>query len=1183
MNPNRPQRTHSVQSPPTPPSLPQPSSTSSSASTIPTRTTRSALYRPPKIPNNTHADTDMNSASGHLSGKSSTSEPSPSNVRRTSSTSTRRKPISTTFSLAPMTTTTVVTTTTTTSTEYPPLYFKPPPIPANLDPKIFPLADTPTPPALKKFCFDLNGQPTFFRENQENEHTMGQLEDALFNLSASAHQRALKSASEHSGSQTIVSNNTHNSSQRMELHGQDDFSMTKETVRGNGHDQSTMTTITRKSVEHPRRGLAVPNWRSREGCRAKKRPASPITPGGSVDVSMPQPLAAASVPSTQISSSSTIRSDVADAYFLDRSSPPHKKSKRPWTNSPLHPQTAGNSSTASTSESSAASNQPARKLAASISAPSFADFAAPVTPNRSKMAERPRDLSAQVSDLGGPIDPLGLPSPSLSPTALTQATSAGSSSDSVLTRRRHKTAPTSFQHDQENIHQEGEDEDEEVYSEDDEEIDREMDVERSLQHTGNGQIPTLLDLPSMIATFDALPSSLQSYMLFHFLRRSPAPTLQFVSSIILATMKQDFLSLLPIELSRNILRFLDGRSLCKAAQVSKQWRLVVDSDAHIWMHQFQREGFVLEEREEEEAIAQRLGIDGHYGVRPSYQERKLLAKKRLIKGKGRLNQAVIRPTELPESPLYPNDVTMLGEDEIEPSNSGQHDTVSKVRDWDNDTAEEDVDIKEDAFMTPDAAPPSPTTSHTGRFNDADSEDDAMEQDLIEEPFGPMPPSTDHPYKALFRRHWITRQNWTKGRAKHIQFRGHSDRVVTCLQFDSEKIIAGYEDPSIHVYDTVTGNRLKKLDGHDGGVWALQYRGNTLVSGATDRTVRVWDIEKGICTHVFRGHTSTVRCLQIVMPVNVNKDPHGVPKYEPEFPVIVTGSRDTTLLVWRLPDPELNGHMSPTDSGWLLHTLTGHSQSVRALAAEGSTLVSGSYDFTVRVWNIVTGTMVHRLHGHAQKVYSVVLDKERNQCMSGSMDSYVRIWSLEDGSCLHVLEGHAALVGLLGLNANHLVSAAADCTVRIWDPVRGVCLRVLAAHSAAITCFQHDGSKVISGSDGNLKMWDFKTGKLVRNLLTGLGSVWQVKFDERRCVAAVQRAAANGANAQNGLTYFEVLDYGVYGIEEPFENAPPLPVDDVSQPAATIVAPAGAAPGGAGGAGGAGGLPVIAGPAGQAAV
>ncbi|KAF8975928.1 SCF ubiquitin ligase complex subunit cdc4, partial [Entomortierella lignicola] len=136
--------------------------------------------------------------------------------------------------------------------------------------------------------------------------------------------------------------------------------------------------------------------------------------------------------------------------------------------------------------------------------------------------------------------------------------------------------------------------------------------------------------------------------------------------------------------------------------------------------------------------------------------------------------------------------------------------------------------------------------------------------------------------------------------------------------------------------------------------------------------------------------------------------------------------------------------------------------------------------------------------------------------------------------------HESLVGLLSLNDNYLLSAAADCTVRIWDPTSGTCLRVLAAHDAAITCFQHDGNKVISGSDGYLKICDLETGKLIRNLLTGLGSVWQVKFDERRCVAAVQRASANGAYGANGATYFEVLDYGVYGIEEPLENAPLLP-------------------------------------------
>ena len=67
------------------------------------------------------------------------------------------------FALAPHSvTTTVVTTTTTTTTAYPPLYI--PPAPQAGSSNDYPLAHTPTPPVLKKFCFDLNGVPTHFRE-----------------------------------------------------------------------------------------------------------------------------------------------------------------------------------------------------------------------------------------------------------------------------------------------------------------------------------------------------------------------------------------------------------------------------------------------------------------------------------------------------------------------------------------------------------------------------------------------------------------------------------------------------------------------------------------------------------------------------------------------------------------------------------------------------------------------------------------------------------------------------------------------------------------------------------------------------------------------------------------------------------------------------------------------------------
>jgi len=245
---------------------------------------------------------------------------------------------------------------------------------------------------------------------------------------------------------------------------------------------------------------------------------------------------------------------------------------------------------------------------------------------------------------------------------------------------------------------------------------------------------------------------------------------------------------------------------------------------------------------------------------------------------------------------------------------------------------------------------------------------------------------------------------------------------------------------------------------------------------------------------------------------------------PKQPLIITGSRDSTLKIWRLPT-KADKPYRPTNSGdidnqppnpFLVRTLQGHGHSVRAIAAYADTLVSGSYDNFVRVWKISTGDCIHRLAGHTAKVYSVVLDHKRNRCISGSMDSCVKVWNLETGALLYTLEGHTSLVGLLDLSHDYLVSAAADASLRIWDPESGQLRHTLSAHTGAITCFQHDGHKVISGSDGTLKMWNIKTGRFIRDLLTNLSGVWQVKFNERRCVAAVQR---------ENLTFIEVLDFG----------------------------------------------------------
>ncbi|QSZ37035.1 hypothetical protein DSL72_009127 [Monilinia vaccinii-corymbosi] len=613
----------------------------------------------------------------------------------------------------------------------------------------------------------------------------------------------------------------------------------------------------------------------------------------------------------------------------------------------------------------------------------------------------------------------------------------------------------------------------------------------------HSQISTVMEIGSMLDTFDAMPSEMKTLMMYQLSRRCSKKTLRAVAGFVNPALMCDFLDELPTELSLQILSYLDHKDLCRAAQVSKRWRTVIDSNETGWKELFDRDGFVLQPEELERAIRQGWGWQDPYG--PDGYEMDLSVKHKSA-----------------------GDFSMSGSSSKFDSTRRSRATTKRKRAANGDLRSERVKRRATGndFSTKSLELVSKWHKSEGPLSAASAAALA-----VPDPELNLPGLRKlHLFKSLYRRHYFLRHSWTNRAVEphHMAFKAHPSHVITCLQFDDEKILTGSDDTCIHVYDTKTGALRKKLEGHDGGVWALQYEGNVLVSGSTDRSVRVWDIEKGLCTQVFHGHTSTVRCLQILMPSEAGKTASGQPIMVPEQPLIITGSRDSQLRVWKLPAPGDKRYIQtgpPTndaDCPYFVRVLAGHTHSVRAIAAHQDTLVSGSYDATVRVWKISTGEVLHRLHGHTAKVYSVVLDHKRNRCISGSMDTYVKVWSLDTGTCLFTLEGHTSLVGLLDLRDERLVSAAADSTLRIWDPESGVCKSTLSAHTGAITCFQHDGQKVISGSDRTLKMWDVKTGECIKDLLGDLSGVWQVKFDERRCVAAVQR---------DNFTFVEVLDFG----------------------------------------------------------
>ncbi|KAL7415584.1 hypothetical protein BDY24DRAFT_413175 [Mrakia frigida] len=268
-------------------------------------------------------------------------------------------------------------------------------------------------------------------------------------------------------------------------------------------------------------------------------------------------------------------------------------------------------------------------------------------------------------------------------------------------------------------------------------------------------------------------------------------------------------------------------------------------------------------------------------------------------------------------------------------------------------------------------------------------------------------------------------------------------------------------------------------------------GAVIVSGGCDRDVRVWDAETGVCKHILRGHTSTIRCLKVL----------------DGRPVAVSGSRDSTLRVWDI------------EKGVLLHLLSGHQHSVRCIEVAGNKVVSGSYDCTCRLWDLDTGECLQVFRGHYHQIYAVAFDGER--VATGSLDSTVRVWSAQTGECLALLQGHTSLVGQLQLTNDILVTGGSDGRVIIFSLSTFECLHRLCAHDNSVTCLQFDDRFIVSGgNDGRVKLWDLRTGAFIRELSKPCEAVWRVTFKDDKCVVLCKRG---------GKTVMEVLTF------RPFED------------------------------------------------
>lgn len=265
------------------------------------------------------------------------------------------------------------------------------------------------------------------------------------------------------------------------------------------------------------------------------------------------------------------------------------------------------------------------------------------------------------------------------------------------------------------------------------------------------------------------------------------------------------------------------------------------------------------------------------------------------------------------------------------------------------------------------------------------------------------------------------------------------------------LVSGSDDRSIKLWEVAggkpqraervhQGRLLKTLQGHTNGVWSVKFSpdGTLLASGSVDQTVRLWDVATGECLNILEGHTNWVRSV----------------KFSPDGTLLASGSYDQTVRLWDVC------------TGQLLHTLEGHTSGVWSVdfSPDGLLLASGSYDQTVRLWNVHTGELLNTLTGHTHGVWAVgfqpilnyrqssiasltgaATGKEHGLLLaSGSYDQTIKLWDIYTGQVLHTLQGHTSWVWSVKFSpdGNTLASSSSDETIKLWDVQTGECLKTL---------------------------------------------------------------------------------------------------------------------------------------------
>lgn len=210
----------------------------------------------------------------------------------------------------------------------------------------------------------------------------------------------------------------------------------------------------------------------------------------------------------------------------------------------------------------------------------------------------------------------------------------------------------------------------------------------------------------------------------------------------------------------------------------------------------------------------------------------------------------------------------------------------------------------------------------------------------------------------------------------LKQQGHFDATNSITYTpDSQQIISTADDGKIKVWDVQTGFCTVTFTEHSAAVSACEFskKGRILFTASLDGSVRAWDM---IRYRNFRTFTAPTRLSFSSLAI----DPSGE--------VVSAGSIDSfEIYIWSV------------QTGQLLDQLSGHEGPVSSLAfaPNGSALVSGSWDHTIRIWSIFDRTQTSEPLVLQADILAVAVRPDSKQIAVATLDGELTFWSLSEAS------------------------------------------------------------------------------------------------------------------------------------------------------------------------------------------